>query len=130
MSCKYCIPSILEDGSVRSEELDFGDGTAKVSYREGKDGPEFELSIGRDWNGSSVDIYPNGQFRYCPFCGDEYSVEPFKRMFNLNHEQIKTLLETMRVLVDRHENFERELAIYRELGGEEKPWFDILKKGE
>ncbi len=128
MSCKYCTPSILENGSVRSEELDFGDGTANVSYREREDGPEFELFIGRDWDGSSVEIYPNSQFRYCPFCGEEYSVEPFKRV--LNHEQIRTLLETMRILADRHENFERELAIYRELGGQEKPWFDNLKKGK
>ena len=99
MSCEYCTPSILENGSVRSEELDFGDGTANVSYCEGEDGPEFELFIGRDWDGSSV-------------------------------EQIRTILEVMRILADRHENFERELAIYRELGGEEKPWFDNLKKGK
>lgn len=128
MSCKYCMPSILKNGSVRSEELDFEDGTAQVSYSENGDKPEFTLFVGRDWDGAFVEIYPKSQFRYCPFCGDEYSVEPFKR--TLNHEQIRTLLETMRILADRHENFERELAIYRELGGIEEPWFDNLKKGK
>lgn len=127
MSCNFCTPTILEGGTVYSDENDFGDGKARTCYYE-KDGEaEFYLSIGRDWDGSSVDIYPKTGFRYCPFCGDEYNADKFKRM--LNYEQIRTLLETMRILADRKESFEKELAIYRELGGAEKPWFDNLKKG-
>ena len=47
----------------------------------------------------------------------------------VNQKELDNLLGTMRILANRHENFERELDIYRELGGEEELWFDNLKKG-
>lgn len=128
MSCKFCTPTILENGCVYSDKNDLGDSEAYTYYYE-KDGEaEFHFSINNGWDAFGVDIHPKTSFRYCPFCGDEYNADEFKRV--LHHEQIRTLLETMLILADRKENFEKELAIYRELGGTEKPWFDNLKKGK
>ena len=124
MSCKYCTPQESIDGGVRGEDSGAGDG-CYIYY----DDESFKFMIGYDcgYAYTYIPIKENG-FKYCPYCGKEIKKERFMQW--VNQEKLDDLLGTMRILADRQENFERELTIYRELGGEEKPWFDNLKKGE
>lgn len=124
MSCKYCTPQESIDGGVRGEDGEAEDG-CYIYY----DDESFKFMIGYDcgYAWAYIPIEENG-FKYCPYCGEEIKKEKFMRW--VNQEKLDSLLGAMRILADRHENFEKELAIYRELGGAEKPWFDNLKKGE
>lgn len=125
MSCKYCTPQESIDGGAKGEDGCAEDGC--YIYYDGEDDLKFMIGYDCGYAWTYIPIEENG-FKYCPYCGEEIKKENFMRW--VNQEKIDNLLGAMRILADRHENFERELAIYRELGGQEKPWFDNLKKGK
>lgn len=125
MSCKYCTPQESIDGGAKGKDGCADDGC--YIYYDGEDELKFMVGYDCGYAWTYIPIEENG-FKYCPYCGEEIKKEKFIQW--VNREKLDNLLGTMSILANRHENFERELAIYRELGGVEKPWFDNLKKGK
>ena len=124
MSCEYCTPQESIDGGAKGKDGCADDGC--YIYCDGVGNLNFMIGYDCGYAWTSVPIEKDG-FKYCPYCGEEIKKEKFMRW--VNQKELDNLLGTMRILANRHENFERELDIYRELGGEEELWFDNLKKG-
>lgn len=124
MSCKYCTPQESIDGGAKGKDGWADDGC--YIYYDGEDELKFMVGYDCGYAWTSVPIEKNG-FKYCPYCGEEIKKENFMRW--VNSEKLNNLLGTMRILFEQNKNYEEILEIYKNLGGELKPWMEHNKKG-